>query len=347
MNKTTKCDVLVVGAGPAGVSAAFFLKYLDKNNSFEVTLAERLNWRKYYTYHRMCGEAISKKAFQELKPLKPNHIVDNIDCITESYPGGLTLKNKLKGYVLNRSLFFKSIIKKFESLGGNFLINNVIAVENKKNKVLVRFSNGDEKYYDYVIASDGASSGIRKLLGVKGGQVKPFIQYITRKKVSHKNLTFIYGEKYKGDYKWIFPNGSTTKIGFPLNCQDKISLSPLKKQIRLIGFGGIEKLVKGRVLFVGDAACQTNPITKGGIRPAMVAGKIVADLILGKDIAKYGKKWSKTPYANEGIFKVFSNLKNLSDVQLEKFIKEISTSPINSNNARTLKIFDLCSKYGW
>jgi len=51
--------VLVVGAGPAGTSTAFFLKHFDKNNIFNVDLIERLPSDKFSRYHDMCGEAIS------------------------------------------------------------------------------------------------------------------------------------------------------------------------------------------------------------------------------------------------------------------------------------------------
>ena len=62
-----KYNVLVVGAGPAGVSAAYFIKQYDKNDLIDVDLVERLNWGKYQQFHDMCGEAISKNLIDELE----------------------------------------------------------------------------------------------------------------------------------------------------------------------------------------------------------------------------------------------------------------------------------------
>ena len=42
-----KCDVLVIDGGPAGSSAAYFLKHYDKDSLIKVDLVDRLNPDKY------------------------------------------------------------------------------------------------------------------------------------------------------------------------------------------------------------------------------------------------------------------------------------------------------------
>ena len=79
-------DVVVVGAGPAGASAGFFLK--NGNEDLDVVMIDRLDGDKYSRYHRMCGEAISHAAFRELAPLRPTNIVHHITKVREEWPGG-------------------------------------------------------------------------------------------------------------------------------------------------------------------------------------------------------------------------------------------------------------------
>jgi succinate dehydrogenase/fumarate reductase flavoprotein subunit len=66
----SKCDVLVVAAGPAGCSAAFFLKYYDREDKVNVTLIDRLSEEKFHKYHRMCGEAKVKTVSRNCHQLK-------------------------------------------------------------------------------------------------------------------------------------------------------------------------------------------------------------------------------------------------------------------------------------
>ena len=79
----TKCDVLVVGAGPAGSSAAFFSKFLDEDDKREVCLIERLDNQKYLNYHEMCGEGVSDDLFSDISPIKPSCILEKIRKVRE------------------------------------------------------------------------------------------------------------------------------------------------------------------------------------------------------------------------------------------------------------------------
>jgi flavin-dependent dehydrogenase len=344
-----KKDVLVVGAGPAGVSAAFFIKFLDKNNQFNVTLAEKLPWSRYQVYHRMCGEAISRLAFDELAPIKPVEVIEKIKKIQEVYPGGIKIQTQSQGFVLNRAHFLKKYISEFEKLGGNFVNDSIINVVLIKGKVLVNFKENGQKIFNYLVAADGASSTLRRMFLEDSILIKPFVQYLVHKKVPHDVLTFIYDQKYRGDYSWIFPNGNNTKIGFPIidgvpfEVEEKI----IKKQVRLIAFGGLNSLSKGNIVFVGDSACQTNLITKGGIRPAMVAGRIAAKAILELNPTLYEQSWKLTPFASKLPAIAFACLKKMDNKKLEIFAKKILSNKISKKESFLFDSFELCNKYGW
>jgi len=340
-----KINVLVVGAGPAGISAAFFLKFFD--NSINVKLIERLESKNYKKYHRICGEGISKQAFKELQPIKPKAIIERIKFIEEYYPQNIKLKTKNEGFILNRSKFFLSVIKKFCDLNGVFSCQNLLDFKEKNNRIKAKFSSNSFEEFDYIIAADGANSMIRRKLNIKEPKLKAFIQYIVSKKTKHDTLKFYYDEIYKGDYKYIFPAKKTTKIGFPI-IANKNFIKPKKiieKHSRTIAFGGIKPMVKGKILFVGDAAALTNQITKGGIRAAMVSGKIAAESIVKK--LDYEKEWLKTNYANPLITEVYEFLEKANNNELVKVIQDIIEDKTNEMEEKIKFAFKLCELYGW
>ncbi|MEM5782552.1 MAG: NAD(P)/FAD-dependent oxidoreductase, partial [Candidatus Aenigmatarchaeota archaeon] len=321
-----KCDVLVVGAGPAGSSAAFFLKYLDKENKFNVTLIDSLNENQFVKYHRICGECISNEFFKEINPLKPTNIIEKINCIKEYWPGDIVTQDKIKGFIVNRSSFLRNIIEKFKDTGGKFVIDTVVDISQNKNFVKVKTKKIIK--CNYVIAADGANSIIRNKLKIKPGIIQKAVQYIVDEEpANHNVIEIFYDEKYKGNYKWVFPNGNTTKIGFPIlnNFIFKINKKVLEKQIRSIGCGRISNYVKGKILLIGDAACQANILTKGGIRPGMVAGKMAAESLIEGNPLNYEKKWKKTKYASPLLKIAYNKFSKMSNKELYDCVKPFSS----------------------
>lgn len=355
--------ILVVGAGPAGVVCSYFLKNYDIENRFEVELIDRLDKKKYDIYHDCCGESISRSIFDEIKPLKPKGVTGKIKKIIEHWPGNIDIETKMDGLQIDRSKFFLSIINEFEKKEGKFTNKSLKDFNQKNNKIKVKFNN-EIITYDYVFAADGANSQMRKKLGIFG-RIKNYIQYIVDKETDPEILEFFYDEKYEGDYQWIFPHEGKTKIGFPLISgktflpKEKI----LKKQARAIGYGGVDKYVKGNILLIGDAACQTNPITKGGIRPGMVAGKMAADAVINNDPKKYEIEWKKTDYASDLFLKSFEQIKKMDNESLKRHMEPFCNVNLDSTfqryklNMKLLfkyskyldiyKSYDLSNKVGW
>jgi flavin-dependent dehydrogenase len=354
---TIECDVLVVGAGPAGVSAAFFLKHLDRHNRLEVKLIERLNEKKYYLFHDMCGEGVSEDLYTDISPIKPNYIDEKIRLLKEYWPGNIEVKTPLKGYIIDRPKFFQNIIKNFLDFGGKFEHSSVMDFVVADDNVKVKLNDGNFIKTKYLIAADGSNSIFRKKMGIPG-RIKTLIQYIVDVEPDHGTLIFQYDEKWEGDYKWIFPHGNNTKIGFPnvIN-KDKIKEIILKKQSRQVGFGGIKDYVHRNILLVGDAACQNNPITKGGIRPAMKAGKMAAQAVINDDPLEYDRQWKKSNFASPIFNIAFDRLKNMNNKELAKHMEPFKNGVNVLSNIKSLifyrkyldlyRAYNLSNRVGW
>jgi len=354
-----KCDVLVMGAGPAGSSAAFFSKFLDEDDKREVCLIERLDDQKYLRYHDMCGEGVSEDLFKDISPIKSSCITEKIRKVREYWPDDIEIETKTKGYILDRPRFLNGIIAQYVKLGGKYIQNSFVDFAVKEREIKVKLRDGEFMKTKYLIAADGANSLIRKKLGIEG-MVKPLMQYVVDEESEHDTLIFGYEEKWKGDYKWIFPHGETTKVGFPFlkrRDRERIEGNILTKQTRMVGFGSVRNNVHGNILLVGDAACHNNPITMGGIRPGMVSGKMAAEAIINDNPLEYDKKWKKSDFASPLFLQAFNRLKEMDNRELARHMKPFRKGVNVFSTIKSLlfyrkylelyKAYDLSDKVGW
>lgn len=278
----------------------------------------------------MCGECLSKKAFEEINPIKPEHMIEEINTIKEFVVDEFTIERKLEGYVLDRPKFFSYMIEEFQKIGGEFCREAVTDVSRKNGIIKLKTGEGNIITTKYLIGADGANSLVRKHFRFGNVETTPLLQYVVDKEPEHETLKFFYDEKFEGDYKWEFPNGDTTKIGFPLikNKEFDVEGKILKKQHRIIGHGGIKKRVDGNVLLVGDAAGQTDSLSKGGLRAGMFAGKKAAESILKyEDPEKYESAWKNSIFHSKLTKKAFRKLKNMDNEELIEHLE-----PFQHNN---------------
>ena len=84
--------------------------------------------KQYKEYHDMCGEAVTQYLFDELLPLKPKGIVENIKTVIEHWPGGIEIEASVNAYIVNRAKFLESVIDEFKKKGGNFENNSIKSV---------------------------------------------------------------------------------------------------------------------------------------------------------------------------------------------------------------------------
>lgn len=86
-----ECDVLIIGSGPAGVSAAYHLNGYPGR----VVVLERLSDAMFPRYHSVCGEAVSDRMFSKAG-IEPRAVVGRADRIRISYPGGVDIDIPVK-----------------------------------------------------------------------------------------------------------------------------------------------------------------------------------------------------------------------------------------------------------
>jgi geranylgeranyl reductase family protein len=312
VNKMTKYDVVVVGAGPAGSTAAKFLA----EKGAKVLLIDKSRFPR----DKPCGGVLSVRTLKRF-----SYISD--DLIASYSFGGNIHSSSLKHHILIkkdqsiaafvvRKDFDYGLVKLAIESGATFRDSvSATDIQILKDKDILRFHNGESVESQLVIGADGVWSIVAKNVGL--GSHYPHIgrclfqevpladylidEYFTEKKNFQMFLKFMGVE----GFGWVIPKKDCVNIGIgeiqPSRSQQQMKY-PLKevyhefirvlKERKLIPpmitsgtiKGGVlplqllKRTFADRVVLCGDAAGQMNPLTGDGIHYAMSAGKFAADV---------------------------------------------------------------------
>jgi len=294
-----ECDVLVVGAGPAGSSAARAAVEAGAKTIF-------IDKKKEIGVPVQCAEAIGEYLIPFLPFKIPGEqLIWKIDgmrfwaeAITIERRGGIW-----SGYAISREKFDKWLANRAIGSGAKFYFETeLIDLEfNEKyhvTKAIVKTGTGIREIKPkVVIAADGVHSKVLNKLGFtnlkdKCGEVVSFeMNNLNLHKPSYEQLYI--GDFAPGAYAYIFPlSKSRANVGvaslFPTKKLERcyaefLEIPKVKKQLKdgeevieKSGWAPIhylaDKWVYGNVLLVGDAATQNFKPFIEGILPGIICG---------------------------------------------------------------------------
>ncbi len=286
-------DVIVVGAGPAGATAAFFLCEAGRR----VLVLEKEALPRYKT----CGGGLSAMVLDQFpfsfEPVIESRVkeisyVFRDQGVTLPLPDGsmcTVMRDRFDAYILQHT---KAEVHERST---------VQRIEEKGDGIIVECTDGRRFECSYLIGADGASSVVARCLGLRRDKafaaaielevpVSPtvFAQFMDK-------TVLIFGEVHIG-YLWIFPKSDHLSVGIgALHPKPGELQSALKRVMAHFGISldGIpihghplpiylrqEQIATARVLLVGDAAGLVDPCTGEGIRFAIKSGRLAADAIL-------------------------------------------------------------------
>jgi len=355
-------DIIIIGSGPAGASAAYFSKFFD-NNSKKVLTIESLDERHYTRYHHMCGEVVSRYIKDDFPDIQiEDFVVNKIDKVIESWANEVKIYSTLKGYVLNRPKFFLNILRRYQKQGGNFFQDRFIDFQEKKGKINIQLKNKGVLKTKYLIFATGPKKLKNSFFNFDGDTFSTLLyQILVRNYPLEKNcVEFYYDERYKDNYKWIFPYGNHVKIGVPYENKDELKdyekYKIIRKDVKQVYCGILNTYAINNILFIGDAAFQNNPLTKGGIRAAINAGKIAAEsLVKYDDPQRYDKMWKKSGFFAEPYLLASKKLSVMKNEEIIYHSKPLKYFPISipwiflkyKKYLSLYKIYYLSEKFGW
>lgn len=308
------CDLIIVGAGPAGSAAAIEAA----RSGLRVVVIDKARFPR----DKCCGDGLTTGALRHLDDLGLDTATipswQTIDDVWLRGPGGretmfpLPRDGGMFAAVCRRSELDAALVDLVRLEGVTVLEGHELQAVSQTADRVIASVEGIEFHAAHLIAADGMWSPTRKMLGVAApsyrGEWHAFRQYFTdvTGPAADRLLVWFEPDLLPG-YAWSFPLGDgSANVGFGIqrdrghSIQDMKSLWPdiLGRAHVVDALGpdakpesphrawpiparlGDVPLAVGRVLFAGDAAAATDPMTGEGIGQAIETGRDAAAAIL-------------------------------------------------------------------
>ena len=278
----------VIGAGPAGMSAAIYLC----SEGADVTVIERFSESAYDRYHSICGAGIGRDVFRRLKYVEPVCVRNNVDSAVLHFPGGTDVSMPVKGYVLDRPAFLKHHLRICAEKGCKFIHGEAEDVILSDGNPCILLNDGTSVNCDRLIACDGASSLIRKrVFKSRPRYVTPAEEFVIDGPSEPVFHMYLEGD-ISGAYKWNFPSGNLCNVG---SVSGRFRPDTyISNGTRTIPTGGVPVYEKQGITLAGDSGGMANPICYGGLRSALLAGQEAARCALSGREGNFTKWWMRS-----------------------------------------------------
>ena len=278
-----KFDVIIVGAGPAGIGAA---KTLEKAN-VNFCIIEKNKFPRF----KLCGGGLTIKSQRVLKRLHINVTAETYKCNkvlikAKNVNHELTLDNDI--LMLDRVQFDHDNLKQLSTKN---IFEEEIIVDIKGN---ILTTKTDSYEFRYIIFADGVNGYSKKLIDNRN--ITFFVEYDSPKLFDHVVLNF---SSSKEGWGWIFPKTGCTTIGLgDLSNNKSDCVSALVKFANENGFEIDKTKIRGchipiyekriyrksgidnKFILVGDAASLVDPVSGEGIYYALTSGIHAAESIV-------------------------------------------------------------------
>ncbi|UGY94701.1 geranylgeranyl reductase family protein [Streptomyces gobiensis] len=293
-------DVAVVGAGPAGASAAHAAAVAGRR----VLLLEKAELPRYKT----CGGGIIGPSRDALPPGFELPLRERVHAVTFSLDGKLSRTRRSRHTLfglIDRSEFDQGLVEAAQKAGAELRTGATVsrveqhgpAVPDRRTVAIV-LSSGETLLARAVVGADGSASRIGAHVGVKMEQVdlglEAEIPVPSTVAEDWAGRVLIDWGPLPGSYGWVFPKGDTLTVGVISARGDgaatKRYLEDFTARLGLAGFepsvssGHLTRcraddspLSRGRVLVCGDAAGLLEPWTREGISFALRSGRLAGE----------------------------------------------------------------------
>lgn len=308
-------DILVVGAGPAGTTAARFAAAAGA----KVTIIER---RQEIGVPVRCGEMMTSN--EEISGMFPKAegIEELFDAIPDSLrlreiegirlvsPKGKTTDIPFSGYTTDRDRFDQHLAAMAEEEGAETIRRCQFFRIEAGMAVTSRGTIG----YKVIIGADGPGSRVAKSLGMPKHR-NPYPAVTAQAEGDFDPyVVMFFGGVAPGAYSWIIPKDGRANVGVGFSPKfsdgtlseyfEKFALMhDFKVTSKLEGKhvpseGPVHNTVCGNGMLVGDAAGHVISVNGGGVPLALIAGRIcgivAADNVSnGRSLEDYQAEWRR------------------------------------------------------
>lgn len=288
-----KYKAIIIGAGPAGLSAALSLK---KQGVDGVLVIERFKFPRY----KCCAGYITNKTRDAYARCGLD--VENINySLIRDF--NIFYRLKKRQNIQNKFLFTNKNIDRVEldnafyelakACGVDAMEDTTISEHNREEKYIV-VSGGQKLYYENLIFADGTTGYGERY---KTGKKRNIAMQLVFESDKKEEIQIHFGITKNG-YGWVSSFGGVTNVGITdvynpqINYQQtfgefleklgiEADIADLRGAFTPIGIS--EPILDGGLYYVGDAVGACDPLTLSGLRYALASGEVCAKAIAQSD----------------------------------------------------------------
>lgn len=349
-------DVIVIGGGPAGCETARIIA----EKGYRVLIAEE---------HRKIGEPMQCAGLVSPRTLKiaamPDAIIINqIHGAFVHSPGGEVLPIRDKeayALVIDRSEFDRNLSQRAEGAGAKIMTGVRAWVGDIfPDETSVKFKSFGGEFTArarLLIGADGANSHVARRINIPTpNEVIRMCAAEVELKCSEKDMVHIFlgREIAPGWFGWVIPvDEKRARVGIGVSGRDKhpkyyfnrmVEAHPeifkgmnfLRSTGGVVPIGMFPRIYSERTLLVGDAACQTKPISGGGLYLGLLGAKLCAKVaakafsngnLSSEFLSEYQWLWEREMADEIQTALEYRNIYlNMSDKEMDTLIR-FSTAP--------------------
>ncbi len=334
------CDVIIVGGGPAGSTAA----RRASQAGLSVVLFDKAKFPRYKPCAGGIHTGVNRLLDFDIKNILQRKISGatmfapsgfRVDCIPED--------RSVSGSTIKREDFDHLLLKKAAEAGAEIRENTrIVKAREEESHAVVTTKEGEEVTGMYLVGADGINGIIAKSLDFHDGwrgdsamiaiEVEAEVGSSAVREICGEpggydaDLLFLYFGGLSHGYVWCFPKRNVLSLGaccrqdrgeelkpayekWYAAFKDKYGIEPqiLSHTAARFPIKRAKNIVKGRTILVGDAAGLVDPFTGEGIPEAIESG-ILASSALSKAVKEANPR-SLREYEKDCKKEIISELK--------------------------------------
>lgn len=282
------CDVLVIGAGPAGSCAA----RAAASAGARVILIDR---RRQVGAPARCAGFIPAPALR-LADHPRGVMAQRIESMITFTPDGGSFESATPGFIVNREALDRSLAGAAGKAGAR-VIMGARAVSRRGRTTMIKLEQGTVEVESAVtIGADGPVSVAGSWIGSVNTGLLVGTQWTVPLNEPSSAIRIYFNSRLPGGYGWLFPKGSEANVGVGLEMgvglRPRMALKWFVSRLATEGIikanalsvtgghipvGGPLASHAGSLLLAGDAAGLCQPLTGAGISLAMQSGRLAGD----------------------------------------------------------------------
>ena len=281
-------DVLVVGLGPAGASAAA----VAARAGLRVVAVDR---RREAGRPVQCAEFVPALIGIDVGDLASSVRQSIASMVTFVEDDAADLTHPFPGKMLDRAAFDASLVRDAMAAGAQCRFG--ASVRRIAGDAVVTLADGTAIVAAALVGADGPRSRVGRAIGSVNVALVETRQVSVPLLVPHDATDIFLSRSIPGGYGWLFPKGNVANLGAGIDPAHRDRLKAIVAKLhralvddRRVGekvlavtggaipVGGMlgvqHQLGSAHVLLAGDAAGLSNPVTGAGIAAAVYSGKL-------------------------------------------------------------------------